>query len=262
MPDRSSATTTDPRLAAALGFQRAMCRRAASRVVDVRGAFAFLRPEIERSYSENAFYVTDAAGRDAAAIEKEAEHFLGGMRHRMIFSEDGTLEDGFRVLGYDTTRVAVMAHSLDQSGLETRSAGEVSRDEALAALDVYFRTDPDFTAGRDDETRAHMLEHHRSYGERAGVTERFIGVRAAGSVVAWAKLWERRGVAQIEDVVCLFEHRGHGFGRDVVAAAALAALAESPEVLFILADGADWPQDLYARMGFDEIGSQWEFVRG
>ena len=32
--------------------------------------------------------------------------------------------------------------------------------------------------------------------------------------------------------------------------------------IFIVADEADWPKELYARLGFDIIGRTWEFMRG
>lgn len=242
-----------------------MRRRAAARVADVPGGFAFLRPEIERAYTENAFWLTDARGRDAATVEADAEHFLGGLRHRMVFAESGAgaaLEEGFEALGYETTKVLVMAHALDGAGLDAGPAVEVARDDAMPAVEHHLLTDPDFTPGRDDEVRAHLVEHHRSFGERSGAAERWFGVRRDGGVVAYAKLWQRRGVAQVEDVVCLHEHRGHGFGRAVVAAATLAALADAPEVLFILAADDDWPKELYARLGYATAGTLHEFVRG
>jgi GNAT superfamily N-acetyltransferase len=125
-------------------------------------------------------------------------------------------------------------------------------DAALPGMERYLRTDPDALYGRDDVTRAHLLEHHRRYG--ASVQERAFVVERDGTAVAWALLWTHGGVAQVDEVACLAEHRGKGYGRAVVAAAVRAALAEDPALLFLVADVDDWPQELYARLGFEPMG--------
>jgi hypothetical protein len=32
------------------------------------------------------------------------------------------------------------------------------------------------------------------------------------------------------------------------------------DVTFLIADRDDWPKELYAKLGFDEIGRIWEFL--
>jgi predicted GNAT family acetyltransferase len=68
-------------------------------------------------------------------------------------------------------------------------------------------------------------------------------------------------VAQVEDVVCLHDHRGRGYGRDVTVAATLAALDEAPELLFIVADDLDWPKELYERLGYVPVGRKTTHTR-
>jgi low affinity Fe/Cu permease len=46
-----------------------------------------------------------------------------------------------------------------------------------------------------------------------------------------------------------------------VAAAADAAAAEGAEEVLIVTDAADWPQQLYRSLGFDEVGSTYEFLK-
>jgi hypothetical protein len=46
-----------------------------------------------------------------------------------------------------------------------------------------------------------------------------------------------------------------------VAAAADAATANGCEQVFMVTDSADWPQQLYRRLGFDEIGATYEFLK-
>jgi GNAT superfamily N-acetyltransferase len=124
----------------------------------------------------------------------------------------------------------------------------------VGALDRYLSSDPDTLYGRDDTTRAHLVEHARVYPGAAADQRVFLVRGEDGDVAAWAKLWVREGVAQVEDVVCLHPHRGRGFGRDVVSAATRAALEDGADLVFIVADDADWPKHLYGRMGYATIG--------
>ena len=59
----------------------------------------------------------------------------------------------------------------------------------------------------------------------------------------------------------LLARRRRGHARAAVAAAADAAAAEGCEAVFIVTDAADWPQELYGSLGFDEIGATYEFLK-
>ena len=37
--------------------------------------------------------------------------------------------------------------------------------------------------------------------------------------------------------------------------------AAGHDLTFLIADRDDWPKQLYAKLGFDEIGRIWEFIR-
>jgi GNAT superfamily N-acetyltransferase len=258
-------TTTDPRFARALAFERAM-HAAVGRVVTASWGQAFLRPEIGRCHEENMIWgIGDAAGLDAEALSAEADRLIGGagLRHRQIMLEGAAADarrDGLVALGYGAARHVYLAHDGVPPPAPGAPVVAATADELAAGEERYLRTDPATAYGRDDETRAHIVEHHRTYGS-AGADERIFGVRDGDDLVAWAKLWTREGTAQVEDVVCLEAYRGRGYGRAVVAAATRAALEEGPELLFIVADDADWPKELYGRLGFHPVGHVGMFVR-
>ena len=103
------------------------------------------------------------------------------------------------------------------------------------------------------------MQHNRRIGELLG--ERCFAAFDGDAVCAYAKLRHRDGVAQVEDVAVAPEHRGAGLGRLVTSAALAAGLALEPELLFIVADEEDWPQELYARLGFEPAGRIRGFLR-
>jgi GNAT superfamily N-acetyltransferase len=252
----------------AFAFERAM-HAAVGRTVTAAWGQAFLAPEIDRCYDRNLLWATgDAGGLDAARLDAQAERLLGGhgMAHRRLLLEppaEARLHDDLVALGYDAGSHVFQVY--DAAGPPPEPVAgvavqEVSIEAVLAANDVYLRTDAATPYGRDARTRRQLLEHNRLYGPAGGAERRF-AVLEDGAVVAWARLWTRGTEAQVEDVVVLADHRGRGYGRAVVAAATLAALAADPTLLFIVADADDWPKDLYTRLGFHTAGALGVYLR-
>jgi hypothetical protein len=252
-------TTTDPRLTRALAFERAM-HAAVGRVVTTAWGQVYLEPAIARCYERNqAWAVGDAGGIDAAGLDRDVDRLFAeaGLPHRRLAVEPPAaqrLAPGLAALGYDQGTHLYLAFDGAPPDGPRAAVAEVGIEAIAAANERWLRTDPDMQFGRDATVRAHITEHHRTFGS-AGAHERCFAVLGAdGDPVAWAKLWTRGGVAQVEDVVCLHEHRGRGYGRDVTAAATLAGLDDAPELLFIVADDDDWPKALYGRLGYEPIG--------
>jgi predicted GNAT family acetyltransferase len=90
---------------------------------------------------------------------------------------------------------------------------------------------------------------------------RFFVVRDGNEIVAIAELYPLGDVAQVEAVYTLEAFRGRGFGRAVVLVAAKAARDAGADLVFLNADDEDWPKALYGKLGFDELGRFWSFVK-
>jgi predicted GNAT family acetyltransferase len=78
---------------------------------------------------------------------------------------------------------------------------------------------------------------------------------------AACRLYNDGSLAQVDEVGTLEARRGRGHARAAVLAAADAAAAEGRDPIFLLTDAGDWPQELYGRLGFDKIGSVYEFLK-
>jgi GNAT superfamily N-acetyltransferase len=242
---------------------------AAGRTITGAWGQAFLSPDLDRCYDRNVLWaVDDAGGLTAAELDDHAERMLGGhgLAHRRLLLEPpahARMRHDLAARGYDVSRHVFQLHA-GRTATPDPVAGvtvaEVSVDAVTAANDHYLQTDPDTPYGRDARTRHHLLEHHRTFGPVGGQERRF-AVCEGHDVVAWARLWTRGAEAQVEDVVCLADYRGRGYGRAVVAAAARAALATDPELLFIVADADDWPKELYERLGFVSAGELGVYLR-
>ena len=75
------------------------------------------------------------------------------------------------------------------------------------------------------------------------------------------RLYTHDGLGQVDEVGTLEARRRRGHARAAVAAAADAAAADGCERVFMVTDAADWPQELYRSLGFDEIGATYEFLK-
>jgi ribosomal protein S18 acetylase RimI-like enzyme len=243
---------------------------AVGRTVDAAWGQAHIDTALYRCYDRNFLWAHGGDARvDASVLDAEGRRLLGGagLPHRRVVVEDPlgrVLMPGFAALGYGAECHVIMAHaSAERSSWPSpeQDLCEIGRDELAEAYDRWLRTDPALRAVSDEDVRSHLVEHQRGYGS-AGAHERIIAARVDGEVVAWAKAWSRDGVGQVEDVVCLHDHRGKGLGRAVVAGATRAALEAAPELLFIVADDNDWPKQLYSRLGYEQVGLRRVFTLG
>jgi hypothetical protein len=251
-----------------LAFERAM-HAAVGRVVTTVWGQVFIAPDLALCYEVNqAWAIGDAGGASAAVIDRDVERLLGSARlsHRQISVEEPAatrLSPGLSALGYATSHHLYLAHEGAAPPAPAPEVHVVEVDVALIAdgYDRYLRTDPETPHARDGLVRTQLIEYHRMFGAAGVARERCYAVLDDGEAVAWAKLWSAGRLAQVEDVICLAEYRGHGYGRGVVAGATRAALADGAELVAIVADDDDWPKELYRRLGYVPIGRKRVFAR-
>jgi ribosomal protein S18 acetylase RimI-like enzyme len=201
--------------------------------------------------------------RDAGAekVIAEADRILGGAgrNFRVILSFDdaigGRLRQEFDALGWRTMRHIFMAQ----------------RREPEKAADLSVVKEVDQAALRPGRTQQilaqpwgfpelaeQLLDAKLDLAQRAQT--RFFGVEVEGEIVSWTDLYVAQGIAQIEDVATLDEHRGRGYATALVLGAAEEGRRAGADLVFLVADGEDWPKELYRRLGFDELGRLYKFA--
>jgi GNAT superfamily N-acetyltransferase len=75
------------------------------------------------------------------------------------------------------------------------------------------------------------------------------------------RLYMDAELAQVDEVGTVEARRGRGHASAAVLAASAHAHAAGRSPVFLLTDASDWPQQLYRRLGFDEIGVVHEFLK-
>jgi ribosomal protein S18 acetylase RimI-like enzyme len=131
----------------------------------------------------------------------------------------------------------------------------VDRSTGAATLAAFRREQP---FGWQEEAVRQLAEMDERYGR---VCEGRDFAAPPEDPVCACRLYTAGGLAQIDEVGTLAAFRGMGHARAVVHAAAEAALAEGNDAVFLEAEAHDWPKNLYRRLGFDEVGELYQFLK-
>lgn len=253
----------DGELARALAFQWDFARRRAQRVDDLPGGFAVLDERYPASYDDNKVVIW--AADDPGAVLRAADQALAGRGHRLVHVDDAglgaALAPAFAQAGYRHAENLVMAYR----GAPTSAPAPQAPPSAAEHLDVetlvpVLRADWRAELPDAGEEAVDQLARRVETRLRGADVVAFRGLRAPGGELAVrADLYVHDGVAQIENVYTSPRHRGRGYARALLRS--LLAEAAGSELIFLVADAADWPKDFYRRLGFEELGRTHSFLR-
>jgi len=222
---------------------------------------AFFHDGFPDRYDSNFLLVERPLGAvPADRVAAEADRLLARFPHREIAVDDegdgATLAIGLAQLGYRADRLVVMAQrrALERTPPPEVEVHEVPVEEVRSLQLEVMRRDPASASAAEA-----LTDFKRVLRDHAGA--RFFLARVGGEAAAACELFPDGDVAQVEDVNTLAEFRGRGLATSVVLAAVGAARSGGANLVFLHADANDWPQHLYARLGFDPIGARWSFLR-
>jgi GNAT superfamily N-acetyltransferase len=241
------------------GFLRRTEEGVADAVVPTRHGTAMITPSLPLVWQVNAIRVDDP-GAEAEELMAEADEVQAGFGHRKVVTHDeqlgSRLSGAFAEAGWNVFRVLVMLRrrAPDRAPLPG-AAGEVSRELGAATLAAFRREQP---FGWQEEAVRQLAEMDARF-DRVVETRDFASPPA--DPACSCRLYVHDGLGQVDEVGTVESRRRRGHARAAVAAAADAASAGGCEQVFMVTDAADWPQELYRRLGFEEIGATYEFLR-
>jgi GNAT superfamily N-acetyltransferase len=192
-----------------------------------------------------------------------AERHQGQLPYRQLMVEDersgARMEARFRAERWrvDCEVTMVLARGADRK-VDTGIVCEPLEEAVLALLGRWSAEDADHTPTAEEQRQLGDYWKREFRARNA----RLLGVRGrSGELAAVAQLYSDGAVAQVENVYTAPEERGRGFARALVSRAIELAAEGEHELTFIVADDYDWPQLLYARLGFEPVGRSWAFHR-
>ena len=238
--------------------------RAAKQKVPSPFGVAHLNDDLPAVWSRNYLFATDNLKEvDARTLVAETDRLLAprGLRHRKIELVDpeagARLEPGFRELGWIAQCDVIMTvHRPLDRDVDTSEVNEVSFDEIAAAWAEGWRVDSHV---ENEETVQQLVENKRVV--TGSIDTRFFASSVGGEIASYCELYSDGRTAQVENVFTLERFRKLGLARATVSRALEEAHAGEHDLIFLLADRDDWPKLLYEKLGFDEIGRIWEFIR-
>jgi ribosomal protein S18 acetylase RimI-like enzyme len=247
----------------ALDFMRGVNERRAGRIERLPYGAALFSDDLPTIWDGN-LVIADRWDGTAAELRDEVERIQGGagLRHRKLVVYDqelgAGLEAGFAALDWPfRNRYAVMARRRPPDRVAEGGVAQGIDDEVFeTAKREALQEEP---YGSDEEVVAGLLELDRRTAATTSV--RRFGAFVDGEPASYCELRSDGRTGQIEDVATVPRFRNRGLARASVLAAADAARATGHDLVFLVADAADWPIELYRRLGFDEIGSERSFGR-
>ena len=249
-------------LTRAFEFERRWFERCSTRLERFEFGVAYLDEEYRQRYFSN-FLLADKRLNDASAeaLIEAGERILGkaGYEHRLIILRDERWAErfapAFQALGFSTSREVTMTHRRDPDRDADLPVEEVPFAVVRPLIQEMYREDPDVP----EDIALLFAEQHGKYERVAGA--RFFAARVDGRLAGSCELYQGGDDAEVEHVGTLKQFRGRGVARSVILRAVQAARETGAQHVFIVTDEEDWPRHLYARLGFDQIGRTWEFLR-
>ncbi len=254
----------------ALAIDRRVAARAAAERIALPEGLVVRHPSLPRVHDLNAVRLDAPLARrlDGPAIGALADRWLGHLNHRKVVLDDGPA--GERLTselvrdGWQRSRTVFMVFrgDLGRRPVDPR-AREISDDELRAVMLANFE-EADYGADASPDLPQMLVEAQSA--TRDGTPARRFGAGEDGGLQSMCLLFldpDLAGarVAMVETVGTLRAYRERGLAQAVVSAAVTAGLQWGAELITVPADADDWPQLLYAKLGFEPVGVQVSFLR-
>jgi len=241
-----------------LDFEIGLDRTISDEVAEHDWGVAFLCPSTPLIW-DNSWIAIERTGLSAEEAIELGDGVLGGagFEHRtIVLCDEG---DGKRLApefeerpGWEVELGRYMTWRGDSGRKGAAEVRETTLAEILTLRRQLSRESMPPGIERLDETVEQLLELERRYGEAGG--DRWFVADGPDGPAAACRLLSGPGLQQVEDVATLESARERGLAQAVVLVALAEARAADPELIFLVADGADWPQLLYAKLGFEPVG--------
>ena len=238
-------------------FMIGFASRQASEVVEVPGGVAVRHRDYPVSYNNNRILVREAV--EPAELLAAADEVMKDLDYRVIVFLDDEPGQAFEpaavAAGYRPHPMVAMRFEGNTPPEPAIRVESVALPVMVEALRGMWRADEPGLPEDEVEQLATRIGQRRKGADEV----HFLAVLHDGVPVSWADFYRRGDVAQIEYVLTLPGRQGLGYSTAVMREAL--RRAKGCDTVFLFADGEDWPQNWYGRLGFTPVGRFHEYVR-
>jgi GNAT superfamily N-acetyltransferase len=253
----------------ALELDRRVALRGAQRTVEIPEGWVVLHDQLARVHMLNMLLlaVPLPAELDAAAVQSLADRWLGHLGHRFVRIDDAPgaarLTSNLLAAGWQRQRTVFMVLRTDARAARVDPRARQVSEAELDALMVANFEHHDYGADTSAQLVRELVQAQRAM--RTGTQALGFGAGENGGLQSMTTLFmdpdvDGARVAMVEQVGTLPDYRERGLARAVVSAAVAAAGEWHADLITVPADADDWPQLLYAKLGFEPIGIQVSFT--
>jgi GNAT superfamily N-acetyltransferase len=243
-----------------LAFAGGFAQRRATRVVRFSHGFALFDDELPKAWDVNVLWLTSTADASAEYLAEEADRLQGraNLAHRKVIVpgvDGGRLAPAFDAMGWRCKSLMVMPQIRAGEKAGASDVVEMSADELEPFWIERIREAP----WADDEIVSQLVtaQHRR----RRAADVRYLAVVVDQVIASTCEVLSHSRIAQIESIMTVESYRGKGYASAVISRAGSNARVGGNKLVFLLADSSDWTHQLYGRLGFEPVGSIWEFTR-
>jgi GNAT superfamily N-acetyltransferase len=211
----------------------------------------------------------DPGSYDADVIEGLARRWQSDRAERCVVIDDEPaaerLVGDLATRGWERVRTLFMALRVDPAAIGSDARGRRLTEDQLRRLQAECFAEQGFGPHASSGLPA-LLADAQALMRATTPSLRFGAAAPGGEPASMCTLFldedaGGRRVATVEAVATLRAHRERGLARAVVCAAIRAAGEWRADLIVVPADADDWPQLLYASLGFAPIGRRCQFVR-
>jgi ribosomal protein S18 acetylase RimI-like enzyme len=198
-------------------------------------------------------------GLSMDAVSAAADEIQSGLPNRIVEFVDCAgsrdLAAGFARAGWLEESLGVMVRRRQPDRWVDTSEVRVVDQAAMGPARTASMTEEAWELG---DAVAQVREKQERVGRSLPTTH--LAVLDGGRVVSYCEVFDLGdGVAQVESVATLPAFRDRGYARAVVTRAL--ELTCGQRLVFLNMDPGDWPQQLYAKLGFDAVAKVFRFRR-
>ncbi|MGB9184094.1 MAG: GNAT family N-acetyltransferase [Solirubrobacteraceae bacterium] len=263
-----TAPHTQDRLALALALDRRVAIGGATETFAIPEGCVILNAELPDVHHLNEV-VLDAplpAAFDAQALVTLSDRWLAGVSHRFVRVDDKAgaerLVPELVAAGWERSRTVMMVRGAEAPPAPDPRARTITESEHYTVMLANLSA-ADYRV--DAVPGLPRLLVDAQFAMLAGTPSLAFGAGEDGGLQSMCELFldpDVKGVrmAMVEQVGTLPGYRERGLAKAVVGAAIAAARDWGAELIIVPADADDWPQVIYAGLGFEPVGTQVQFT--